>query len=129
MEVQPALVLLQKTLLNIEGLGRQLYPELDLWNTAKPFLEQWLKDRYSPKSIIKKLKKNGPDIIEKISEVPMTLQEILQTLKNLDNIDGPSKNALSTNSKSNNQRKYIYLLIGLSLGVFGSYLLFTMSYW
>ena len=129
MEVQPALVLLQKTLLNIEGLGRQLYPELDLWNTAKPFLEQWLKDRYSPKSIIKKLKKNGPDIIEKISEVPMTLQEILQALKNLDKIDGPSKNASSTNSKSNNQRKYIYLLIGLSLGVFGSYLLFTMSYW
>ena len=129
MEVQPALVLLQKTLLNIEGLGRQLYPELDLWNTAKPFLEQWLKDRYSPKSIIKKLKKNGPDIIEKISEVPMTLQEILQTLKNLDKMDGPSKNASSTNSKSNNQRKYIYLLIGLSLGVFGSYLLFTMSYW
>ena len=129
MEVQPALVLLQKTLLNIEGLGRQLYPELDLWKTAKPFLEQWLKDRYSPKSIIKKLKKNGPDIIEKISEVPMTLQEILQTLKNLDKIDGPSKNASSTNSKSNNQRKYIYLLIGLSLGVFGSYLLFTMSYW
>ena len=129
MEVQPALVLLQKTLLNIEGLGRQLYPELDLWNTAKPFLEQWLKDRYSPKSIIKKLKKNGPDIIEKISEVPMTLQEILQTLKNLDKIDGPSKNASSTNSKSNNQRKYIYLLIGLSLGVFGSYLLFRLSYW
>ena len=129
MEVQPALVLLQKTLLNIEGLGRQLYPELDLWNTAKPFLEQWLKDRYSPKSIIKKLKKNGPDIIEKISEVPMTLQEILQTLKNLDKIDGPSKNASSTNPKTNNEGKYVYLLIGLSLGVFGSYLLFTMSYW
>ena len=129
MEVQPALVLLQKTLLNIEGLGRQLYPELDLWNTAKPFLEQWLKDRYSPKSIIKKLKKNGPDIIEKVSEVPMILQEILQTLKNLDKIDGPSKNTSSTNSKSNNQGKYVYLLIGLSLGVFGSYLLFTMSYW
>ena len=129
MEVQPALVLLQKTLLNIEGLGRQLYPELDLWNTAKPFLEQWLKDRYSPTSIIKKLKKNGPNIIEKISEVPMTLQEILQTLKNLDKIDGPSKNASSTNPKTNNEGKYVYLLIGLSLGVFGSYLLFTMSYW
>ena len=59
----------------------------------------------------------------------MTLQEILQTLKNLDKIDGPSKNASSTNSKTNNQGKYVYLLIGLSLGVFGSYLLFTMSYW
>ena len=51
MEVQPSLVLLQKTLLNIEGLGRQLYPDLDLWQTAQPYLEQWLKDRYSPKSM------------------------------------------------------------------------------
>ena len=47
MQVQPQLVLLQKTLLNIEGLGRQLYPELNLWDTAKPFLEQWVADRYS----------------------------------------------------------------------------------
>ncbi len=45
MEVQPQLVLLQKTLLNIEGLGRQLYPDLDLWATAKPFLEQWMRER------------------------------------------------------------------------------------
>ena len=50
MEVQPQLVLLQKTLLNIEGLGRQLYPELDLWKTARPYLERWLRDRYSPKN-------------------------------------------------------------------------------
>ena len=49
MEVQPQLVLLQKTLLNIEGLGRQLYPQLDLWSTAQPFLEQWMHDRVAPK--------------------------------------------------------------------------------
>jgi len=51
MEVQPQLVLLQKTLLNIEGLGRQLYPELDLWSTAQPFLERWMRDRVSPKNL------------------------------------------------------------------------------
>jgi ubiquinone biosynthesis protein len=51
MEVQPQLVLLQKTLLNIEGLGRQLYPDLDLWSTAQPFLERWMRDRVSPKSL------------------------------------------------------------------------------
>ena len=51
MEVQPQLVLLQKTLLNIEGLGRQLYPDLDLWSTAKPFLERWMRERYSPKAV------------------------------------------------------------------------------
>jgi len=49
MHVQPQLVLLQKTLLNIEGLGRQLYPELDLWQTAKPFLEKWFHERLGPK--------------------------------------------------------------------------------
>ncbi len=51
MEIQPQLVLLQKTLLNIEGLGRQLYPDLDLWSTAKPFLERWMRERMSPKTL------------------------------------------------------------------------------
>ena len=51
MEVQPSLVLLQKTLLNIEGLGRQLYPDLNLWDTAQPFLEEWVQQRYSPQSV------------------------------------------------------------------------------
>ncbi len=55
MEVQPSLVLLQKTLLNIEGLGRQLYPELDLWQTAMPFLERWLAQQYAPKQVLPKL--------------------------------------------------------------------------
>ncbi|MBV5323090.1 MAG: ubiquinone biosynthesis regulatory protein kinase UbiB, partial [Ilumatobacteraceae bacterium] len=55
-EVQPQLVLLQKTLLNIEGLGRQLDPELDLWNTAKPFLEQWMIDQVGPKRFFQQLR-------------------------------------------------------------------------
>ena len=52
MEVQPQLVLLQKTLLNIEGLGRQLYPDLDLWSTAQPFLERWMRERMSPRNVL-----------------------------------------------------------------------------
>ena len=55
MEVQPQLVLLQKTLLNIEGLGRQLYPDLDLWSTAQPYLERWMRERYMPKHALAKL--------------------------------------------------------------------------
>ena len=55
MEVQPQLVLLQKTLLNIEGLGRQLYPDLDLWTTAQPFLERWMRERVSPKNLLQNL--------------------------------------------------------------------------
>src|SRR5690606_32851206 len=56
MEVQPQLVLLQKTLLNVEGLGRQLYPDLDLWSTAHPFLEKWLRDRIGPPGLIKAIR-------------------------------------------------------------------------
>ncbi|NLY13884.1 MAG: ubiquinone biosynthesis regulatory protein kinase UbiB [Gammaproteobacteria bacterium] len=55
MEVQPQLVLLQKTLLNIEGLGRQLYPDLDLWSTAQPYLERWMRERYMPKHVLSHL--------------------------------------------------------------------------
>ena len=60
MEVQPQLVLLQKTLLYIEGLGRQLYPQLDLWQTAKPFLENWVQEQMGVKAVFNKVKENLP---------------------------------------------------------------------
>ena len=61
MEVQPQLVLLEKTLLNVEGLGRQLYPNLDLWSTAQPFLEEWMKEQISPTTVVRSLKENSSD--------------------------------------------------------------------
>lgn len=70
MEVQPQLVLLQKTLLNIEGLGRQLYPELNLWDTAQPFLEQWLSDRYAPPTLWKRLQEESPALLEILPQLP-----------------------------------------------------------
>lgn len=70
MEVQPSLVLLQKTLLNIEGLGRQLYPELDLWKTALPFLEKWNNRRLSPIRILERVKENLPDWIDRLPDIP-----------------------------------------------------------
>jgi len=79
MEVQPSLVLLQKTLLNIEGLGRQLYPQLDLWTTAKPFLDRWLKERYSPKSLLKQFKQLVPDWLEQLPEIPPLIYSALKT--------------------------------------------------
>ena len=77
MEVQPQLVLLQKTLLNIEGLGRQLYPELDLWQTAKPFLESWFKERLGPKAKIQQAMQKFPEIAEKFPEIPSLLFQVL----------------------------------------------------
>jgi ubiquinone biosynthesis protein len=70
MEVQPQLVLLQKTLLNIEGLGRQLYPDLDLWRTAKPFLEQWMEDQIGARAMLRNVKDDLPYLLEKLPEMP-----------------------------------------------------------
>jgi ubiquinone biosynthesis protein len=70
MEVQPQLVLLQKTLLAIEGLGRDLYPELDLWTTAKPILEEWMRERSSPVSHIRRLIDDWPEISDDLIALP-----------------------------------------------------------
>lgn len=78
MEVQPSLVLLQKTLLNIEGLGRQLYPELNLWDTAMPFLERWVAERYSAQSIVKRLQHQAPALLEQLPHLPEAVLEGLQ---------------------------------------------------
>ena len=83
MEVQPSLVLLQKTLLNIEGLGQQLYPELNLWDTALPFLENWMKECYSPLSILQRLKPKLPSWLEKFPELPDALYNSLSETKSL----------------------------------------------
>lgn len=77
MHVQPQLVLLQKTLLNIEGLGRQLYPDLDLWQTAKPFLEKWFHQRVGPKAKIDKLIKQFPEFAEQFPEIPSLIYKAL----------------------------------------------------
>ena len=77
MEVQPQLVLLQKTLLNIEGLGRQLYPDLDLWKTAKPFLETWMAERLGWRAFADSMKRNLPLWAEKLPELPILLHEQL----------------------------------------------------
>ncbi len=81
MEVQPQLVLLQKTLLNIEGLGRQLYPELDLWQTAKPFLERWMSEQVGPRAALKRLKENVPQWGEKLPEIPSLIHDVLHQAK------------------------------------------------
>lgn len=79
MQVQPSLVLLQKTLLNIEGLGRELYPQLDLWNTAQPLIEDWLHERYSPLNILKKLGRKLPNWLEQLPDVPDQLLRKLES--------------------------------------------------
>ena len=77
-EIQPQLVLLQKTLLNVEGLGRQLDPELDLWNTAKPFLENWMHQQVGWEGLVERLKNEAPRYVQLLPELPRLLHQALQ---------------------------------------------------
>ncbi len=74
MQIQPQLILLQKTLLNIEGLGRQLYPELDLWKTAQPILRGWMRDRANPRALLRGARAQLPDAIETFKQLPKILK-------------------------------------------------------
>jgi ubiquinone biosynthesis protein len=77
-EIQPQLVLLQKTLLNIEGLGRQLDPDLDLWNTAKPFLEKWMLEQVGPQKLLAELRDQAPRYAKLLPDLPRLLHQFLQ---------------------------------------------------
>lgn len=101
MEVQPSLVLLQKTLLNVEGLGRQLYPELDLWTTALPFLEDWNRRRMEPRTLFNALKENVPDWIEQLPYLPQLMIDTLTQAKELSAIN----EALRTRIEQEQQRE------------------------
>jgi len=77
MEVQPQLVLLQKTLLNIEGLGRQLYPELDLWKTAQPLLRGWYRERMHPRTLLKEARRHLPEFVAALRATPPLVRRLL----------------------------------------------------
>ena len=77
-EIQPQLVLLQKTLLNIEGLGRDLDPELDLWSTAKPFLERWMEEQIGWKGLVQQVQKEAPRFVHLLPQLPRLLHAALQ---------------------------------------------------
>jgi len=80
MEIQPQLVLLEKTLIHIEGLGRQLYPQLDLWTTAKPFMERWMREQIGIKRLVQRTLHHWPSIAEQVPDVPIALLRILDQL-------------------------------------------------
>ncbi len=84
MEVQPQLVLLQKTLLAIEGLGRQLYPDLDLWQNAYPILEKWVRQRKDPRYVARQLIAAWPDMSEDVLQLPQVLRRTLRERRDAD---------------------------------------------
>ena len=80
-EIQPQLILLHKTLFNIEGLGRQLYPELDLWKTAHPVLRQWMEEQVGPKAVVDDLRENLPQLREAFRELPAVIHGLSEQAK------------------------------------------------
>lgn len=117
-EVQPQLVLLQKTLLNIEGLGRQLDPNLDLWVTAKPFLEKWMSEQIGWSGLIAKLKIEAPRYSHLLPELPRLAHQALLKSSQAEQ-DHTLLNALLMEQRSTNQllRTIIYVSAGLISGV------------
>ena len=126
MVVQPQLVLLQKTLLYIEGLGRQLYPQLDLWQTAKPFLERWMREQIGLSAMLKKVNANLPFWTEKLPDMPDLLHDTLVQMKTLPTQLSRAEQAQQRAMKR--QRKMVYILFSgvFSLGLLGA-LGFTMQ--
>jgi ubiquinone biosynthesis protein len=77
-QIQPQLLLLQKTLLNVEGLGRQLYPDLDIWQTASPVLRSWMRERLSPRNVVRELRRGLPDVLEILKVLPPLTKRALE---------------------------------------------------
>ena len=116
-EIQPQLVLLQKTLLNVEGLGRQLDPELDLWATAKPFLERWMAEQVGPQRLWHGLKDQAPYYAKMLPELPRLLHGFLDQ-RPLDDLRGELRELVNQQSHTNSLlQKIIYGGIGFLLGL------------
>ncbi len=119
LEVQPQLILMQKTLLYTEGLGREFYPELDLWKTSKPILEKWMKKQKGFKATIEKINNNSSEFFELLPEIPTIIRKIMN-LVNKDKLD-LHQNLLQLEKiekqiRNNQLRNYWYISLIIILG-------------
>ena len=121
LNMQPSLMLLQKTLINIEGLGKQLYPNLDFWSIAKPFLQEWITDRYNPRKLEAWAKKNAGYWIEKATKLPEVAENVLDQINKIEDYQKESeKRHEELISTLNKERRGTKLLIFLTLVIFFS---------
>lgn len=116
--IQPQLVMLQKTLLNIEGLGRDLDPEIDLWQSAKPFLKRWMSEQIGWRSVVKGLKKELPDFAKDLPQMPRLVHQFL-TQQTRNEQDAPMRQAIDALIKAQEKQarwqKRLTLIVALLL--------------
>lgn len=130
MHIQPQLVLLDKTLLYIEGLGRQLYPELDLWNTAKPFVENWLKRRVGIEGFISKSKINAAEFVSALPEVPVHIHRLLaQAVEGKFEVQYQNRTMEASLRQIESNQKSLRHAVVAGSGVLASVLLFGQEQW
>lgn len=115
--IQPQLILLQKSLVNIEGLSRQLAPDLDLWATASPQIEKWLKKQVGFKAFLKRMRQNLPRWSEQMPEMPMLVYEVLKETKNRDQQRRFAP--IETKKPSSHWSKLAYFVIGATVALLG----------
>ena len=123
MEVQPEQVLLQKTLVNIEGLGQQLYPELDLWQTAKPFLDRWTAERYSPTRVFEGMQERLPTLLETLPSLQDSLMRKLHQIGQGNSADNERQQRLTRLERSlHQQKRYNIILLVVAVMALGAFL-------
>jgi ubiquinone biosynthesis protein len=116
-EIQPQLVLLQKTLLNIEGLGRQLDPELDLWSTARPFLERWMMEQVGPQKLWAELKSQAPRYAKLLPDLPRLLHDYLRQHRGADDRRELRELLLEQRRTNRLLQTALYVGLGFALGL------------
>ncbi len=119
-EIQPQMILLHKTLFNIEGLGRQLYPQLDLWKTAHPVLKRWMSEQVGGRAMIHDLRQNLPQLRDALRELPGVVQHLAEQIKNGDlklKMDSPELRQIRSELKAQQrQRFWLTLTVIAALG-------------
>ena len=113
LSLQTSLVLLQKTLIHIEGMGRQIYPELDFWGIAEPYLDDWLKEQFSPLKLKDYILENKEDLLFKASEVPVIVYEALDELRSYSKTKKSNDEKISNLELQLSNQKYLLRVIGV----------------
>lgn len=127
-EIQPQLVLLQKTLLNIEGLGRELDPELDLWATAKPFLERWMVEQMGPQKLMQQLRDQAPQYAKLVPLLPGLLRGLLE--KAGTDRDRLTLELLREQKRTNSLlQSIVYAVVGFALGMVVMQMVVRVGIW
>ncbi len=127
-EIQPQMILLHKTLFNIEGLGRELYPELDLWKTAHPVLKRWMDEQVGGRALLKDVRENLPQLRDALRELPAAIQTLSeQAAGGKIQLDLRSPDLEQLRTQIAEQRRQRYWLTVAAVGVIGSILLLTLG--